>query len=66
MILHALYDYYQRKAADPASTIAPQGLQWQEIKFIIVIDGDGHFVDLHDMRDDNNKGKLFLLPKSIK
>lgn len=66
MILHALYDYYQRKAADPESTIAPDGLQWQEIKFIIVIDKDGHLVDIDDTRGDNNKGKLFLVPKSQK
>ena len=26
MILQALYEYYQRKAADPGSTIAPHGL----------------------------------------
>ena len=25
MILQALYEYYQRKAADPGSTIAPRG-----------------------------------------
>ena len=66
MILHALYEYYQRKAADPESTIAPEGLQWQEIKFIIIIDTDGHFVDLHDTRGENNKGKRYLLPKAQK
>ncbi len=66
MILHALYEYYQRKAADPDSTIAPEGLQWQEIKFIIVIDKDGHFVDLHDTRGEKNKGKFYLLPKARK
>ena len=31
MILQALYEYYQRKAADPGSTIAPHGLEWKEI-----------------------------------
>ena len=29
MILQALYEYYQRKAADPGSTIAPHGLEWE-------------------------------------
>ena len=29
MILQALYEYYQRKAADPGSTIAPHGLEWK-------------------------------------
>ena len=32
MILQALYEYYQRKAADPGSTIAPHGLEWKEIR----------------------------------
>ena len=30
MILHSLYDYYQRKAADPESRIAPEGFEWKE------------------------------------
>ena len=34
MILQALYEYYQRKAADPGSTIAPRGLEWKEINSI--------------------------------
>jgi len=66
MILQALYDYYQRKAADPESHIAPEGFQWQEIKFIIIIDENGRFVDLNDTRNEKGKGKLFLLPKAKK
>lgn len=38
MILQALYEYYQRKAADPGSTIAPHGLEWKEIPYLILID----------------------------
>ena len=38
MILQALYEYYQRKAADPESHIAPQGLEWKSIPYLIVID----------------------------
>ena len=34
MILQALYEYYQRKAADPGSTIAPHGLEWKEIPYM--------------------------------
>ena len=37
MILQALYEYYQRKAADPESTIAPRGLEWKEIPYLILI-----------------------------
>lgn len=66
MILQALYDYYQRKAANPESHIAPEGFQSQEIKFIIVIDESGKFEDLQDTREDGRKGKVFYLPKAIK
>lgn len=43
MILQALYEYYQRKAADPGSTIAPHGLEWKEIPYLILIDKKGNF-----------------------
>ncbi|MGL4852845.1 MAG: type I-C CRISPR-associated protein Cas8c/Csd1 [Phocaeicola sp.] len=48
MILQALYDYYQRKASDPESGIAPLGLEWKPIPFIIVIDWEGKFIRIED------------------
>ncbi len=60
MILQALYDYYQRKAADPGSLIAPEGFEWKEIPFVIVIDRDGNFVALEDTRE----GKVELERRS--
>ncbi|WP_164926986.1 type I-C CRISPR-associated protein Cas8c/Csd1 [Chlorobaculum tepidum] len=68
MILQALYDYYQRKAADPESGIAPEGFEWKEIPFIIVIDREGNFVSLEDTREGDGKkkkAKPYLLPKSV-
>jgi CRISPR-associated protein Csd1 len=68
MILQALYDYYQRKAADPESGIAPEGFEWKEIPFVIVIDRDGNFVSLEDTREGEGKkkkAKSYLLPKSV-
>ncbi len=68
MILQALYQYYQRKAADPDSTIAPIGFTRKEIAFIIVIDRDGNLVDLQDTRIKYRKkliGKQFLLPQAV-
>lgn len=64
MILQALYDYYQRKAADPDSGIAPEGFERKEIKFVIVIDENGYFMNLEDLRENKN-GKSYLLPKSV-
>jgi CRISPR-associated protein Csd1 len=68
MILQALYDYYQRKAADPESGVAPEGFEWKEIPFLIVIDKDGSFVSLEDTREGDGKkkrAKKYLLPKSV-
>jgi CRISPR-associated protein Csd1 len=69
MILQALYEYYQRKAADPESGIAPEGFEWKEIPFIIVIDKEGNFVRLEDTREgegNKKRGKSFLLPQGEK
>lgn len=67
MILQALYDYYQRKAADPDSNIAPRGFEWKEIPFIIVIDNQGNFINLEDTRTGESKqkrAKTFLVLKT--
>jgi len=67
--LQELVHYYERKAADPDSGIAPEGWELKEIPFVIVIDCDGHFVDLEDTRDGEGKkkrGKVFLVPQGEK
>ncbi len=66
MILQALYEYYQRKAADPESCIAPEGFEWKGIPFIIVIDKDGNFVRLEDTREGDGRARSpqeFLVPR---
>lgn len=67
MILQALYEYYQRKAADPESHIAPQGLEWKSIPYLIVIDKNGKFLRLEDTTEREGKDKRaqqFLVIKS--
>lgn len=67
MILQALYDYYQRKAADPESNIAPLGYEWKEIPFILIIDKDGKFINLEDTRQGDGNKKIahkFLVIKT--
>ncbi len=69
MILQALTEYYNRKAADPESNIAPEGWEWKEIPFIIVINEEGQFRDFIDTRegeDNKKRAKSFLVPKSEK
>jgi CRISPR-associated protein Csd1 len=62
MILQALYDYYQRKG-----DLAPQGYEWKEIPFLIVIDDQGNFVNFEDTRSGEGKNKRatsFLVHKT--
>lgn len=69
MILQALVDYYHRKAADPEGGIAPEGWEYKEIPFVIVIDQEGRFVQLEDTRSGEGKkrvAKSYLVPKGEK
>ena len=64
MILQALNEYYERKAADPESGIAPEGFEEKNIPFVIVINLAGEFVSVEFTGDDTHykKGKPFLIP----
>ncbi len=43
MILQALCEYYDRKAANSDESLAPQGWEWKEIPFLIVLSEQGEF-----------------------
>ena len=67
MILQALKEYYDRKAADPDSSIAPEGFEKKELPFLIVIRPDGTFVSIEDTREQIGKklvAKIYLVPRS--
>jgi len=67
MILHALAQYYQRKAKSDGG-IAQEGFENKEIPFIIVIDKQGKFIQLEDTRELKGKkkvGRIFLVPKGL-
>lgn len=69
MILQALYEYYQRKASDPDSNIAPEGWEWKEIPFLIVIDQNGNFLRIEDTREgegNKKRAKTFCVIQSEK
>jgi CRISPR-associated protein Csd1 len=69
MILQALNEYYERKAQDPESGIAPEGFETKEIPFIVVIDREGEFVAIEDTREGPEKKKRakgFLVPQGAK
>ena len=67
MILHALTQYYQRKAESDGG-VAPEGFENKELPFIIVIDKQGNFIQLEDTRELKGKkkvGRTFLVPKGL-
>jgi len=69
MILQALKEYYERKAADPDSDIAPQGWEKKEIPFIVVLDENANLVQIEDTREGEGKkkrAKSFLVPQGVK
>ncbi len=68
MILQALKEYYDRKAADPESGIAPEGFEKKEFPFLVVIDRNGRLITLEDTREKVGKklvGKTFMVPRSV-
>lgn len=67
MILQRLYEYYQRKADCEDSLIAPPGMEWKEIPYLIIIKENGEFVRFESTIEQNDKskrGKKYLVPKS--
>jgi CRISPR-associated protein Csd1 len=69
MILHALKEYYDRKAADPDSGVAPEGWENKEIPFVIVLDRRGNLIHIEDTREGEGKkkrAKTFLVPQGVK
>ena len=68
MILQALKEYYDRKAADPNSGIAPLGWEWKEIYYVISIDDQGNLINVESTLETKNRksvAKSFLVPKSV-
>jgi len=69
MILQALKEYYDRKAADPDSQMAPPGWEWKEIPYIIVLDPTGSPIGIQCTIEGSGKAKRarrILVPKSVK
>lgn len=69
MILQSLKEYYDRKAIDPDSGIAPEGFQFKEIPFVIVLDREGKLVQIECTRISIGKklrAKSRLVPQEQK
>lgn len=61
MILKALYDYYNR-----CEGLAPKGLKYQEIGYLIVIKEDGTFVRIESRMTDKRTASTFLVMQPAK
>ncbi len=69
MILQSLKEYYDRKAADPESGMAPYGWERKEIPYLIVIDRMGNLVSVEDTQEKVGKklrARQFTVPQSVK
>lgn len=69
MILQELKKYYDRKSSDPDGGIAPEGFEYKEIPFVIVLDEQGQLVQIEDTRYQEGKwtrSKIFLVPQAEK
>lgn len=71
MILQALNELYERKRIhpDPAQRLAPFGSEERAIPFVIEIDADGRFLQIHDTRETVGKrsvARTFLVPQGVK
>jgi CRISPR-associated protein Csd1 len=69
MILQELARYYERKANDPETALAPEGFELKEIPFVIVLDDKGKFVQIEDTRTPDGKKKRarsFIVPQGVK
>ena len=58
MILQALKEYYDRKAADPASGIAPWGWFQGQVDFAVVLNMNGAFVSLQTLFDKKDNRRI--------
>ncbi len=69
MILQALKGYYDRKAADPESGIAPFGWERKEIPYLIVLDREGGLVNVEDTQEKVGRklrARAFAVPQAVK
>ena len=65
MILKALYDYYNRCIEYDHYSLPRYGTMNAQISFIVNIDLDGNYIRLEDSRQDNGKGKTFVVPYGV-
>jgi CRISPR-associated protein Csd1 len=69
VILQALKEYYDRKAADPATQMAPLGWEWKEIPYVVVLNPDGSAAAIESTYEGEGRlrrAQRFLVPQAVK
>lgn len=69
MILQALKEYYDRKVLNPDSQMAPQGWEWKDIPYIVVINGEGNPISLnctYEGTGRDRRAKHYLVTQGVK
>lgn len=65
MILKALYDYYNRCIENDPYCLPRYGTMNAQLSFLVVIDIEGNYIGLEDTRQENGKGKTFIVPQGV-
>ncbi|APW63226.1 type I-C CRISPR-associated protein Cas8c/Csd1 [Paludisphaera borealis] len=63
--LPALISYYNRLEADPNQMVAGFGFSLEKIHFQVVLESDGTFVSLDDIRERSDRGKPIPLSRLV-
>lgn len=69
MILQALKEYYERKAADSESGVAPPGWNYERIPLVIVLDREGVPISAFETYEGEGRerqAKRYLTPQRVK
>jgi len=69
VILQELVRYYERKSSADEAELAPEGFEYKEIPFVIVLDPDGRFRQIQDTRSgegNSRRSARFLVPQAVK
>ena len=69
MILQELVRYYERRSRVEDTSLAPEGFEFKEIPFLLVLDHDGRFRAIEDTRSGEGRRRRaakYLVPQAIK
>lgn len=69
MILQALVEYYERKAKSSRGKMAPEGFEYKEIPYVVILNQRGNPVSLNSTYEGEGRArraKKYLVPATVK